>query len=181
MRKMADRPWKVFERSTAIQLGTHRALMKGTKEKSDLGDQNFPLIVDCKLRKKWQLHKWLRELREYAFKEREARKGFTREPVLVVRRPPYLKRYAIVSFLWLFGHIQRANAVTLFTYLHKPLSNRWNIGRWHKEAEKKAEAENKIALLTVEDMEGVRYAVLSVSLLASILRSAGVLPQYREE
>lgn len=61
---MADKPWKAEERRVAAMFGTERALMKGTDEKSDIQSDLF--TVDAKLRKKWSVQKWYRELRETA-------------------------------------------------------------------------------------------------------------------
>jgi len=174
---MADKPWKNFERSVGVTFGVKRRLMKGTKEMADLGtDDNFPLILDCKLRKRWELHRWLQELRVYALEE-----GKGREAVLVVRKPPYLKRYALVSFHWLWDQMKAANVVDMFTILHKDRSMKWSIIDWFKEAEKKAEDENKIAMLTVDGKYMVQYAVVSPNVLSSVLRSAGVLPPQLKE
>ncbi len=58
---MVDKPWKNEERTVARMFGTERALMKGTQEKSDIISDLF--IVDVKLRKRWSVQQWYRDLR----------------------------------------------------------------------------------------------------------------------
>ena len=59
--------WKSEERTVAKMFGTSRALMKGTDEKSDIISDLF--MVDVKLRKRWEVDRWYRELKDAAAKE----------------------------------------------------------------------------------------------------------------
>lgn len=83
-----DRPWKVFERTTAKAFNTRRQLMKGTDEVADLIHPIFE--VDCKLRKTWSIPTWFRGLRESAKKKHKI-------PVLVLRKPGKRITYVVVE------------------------------------------------------------------------------------
>lgn len=88
-----DRAWKRFERDIASLFNTTRRLMKGTDEKSDIGDDDFPILLDCKLRKKenWSIGGWLNAVEEAAIQE-----GNNRYPVICLREPGKQRRYAVV-------------------------------------------------------------------------------------
>lgn len=73
----------------AKALGTTRALMKGTAEKADIIHELFH--VDVKLRKRWEILRWFRELKEQADKRGKI-------PVLTVREPEQKLRLAVIDF-----------------------------------------------------------------------------------
>lgn len=88
--------WKAFERKTAAIFGTTRALMKGTGEVKDIGpEDDFPLILDCKLRpaSDWRIVPWFRKLEEAALNS----SSHPRWPVLCLREPGKKRAYAIVE------------------------------------------------------------------------------------
>lgn len=172
---MSGRAWKTFELSVARQFGTTRRLMKGTDEKADIGDDSYPLCVDAKRRIKWSLHKWLRELREYA--EREGR---NRPPILVARKPPGITRYAFVPWAWMHRQIRLADAVQMFKLIHHKGKTRWYVQKWFKEGRKKAGQENKIAIVIFSQPDEDLVAVLEAHVLVSVLKAAGTLPYEQE-
>ncbi len=86
---MADKPWKVFERTVAKAFNTVRALQKGTDTKEDIIHPLF-IMVDCKLRKSWETSDWFRSLRDAVRKKDKI-------PVLVLRKPGKRITYAVVE------------------------------------------------------------------------------------
>jgi len=93
---MSAKPWKVHERKTAKIFGTQRALMKGTGEVKDIGpEDDFPLLVDCKLRphEAWRISAWFVKLLDAA--EASDKDLF---PVLSLKEPGKAGAYALVSY-----------------------------------------------------------------------------------
>lgn len=86
-----DRPWKKMERNIATIFHTTRRLMKGTNAVSDIGDDDFPLVLDCKKRKKetWVVTQWFKKIETVAVKE-------GKWPVLVLQEPGKVRKYAFV-------------------------------------------------------------------------------------
>ena len=98
---MADKPWKNEERTVARMFGTERALMKGTEEKGDIISDLF--MVDVKLRKRWNVQTWYRELRESSRKKGKI-------PILTVREPGKKLRLAVLDLDYLISIMKGANA-----------------------------------------------------------------------
>jgi len=91
---MADKNWKRFERKIAAYYGTTRALMKGTGQKKDIGpEDDFPLMLDCKLRKyrDWRVMVWFEKLEDAIIGEVHAK-----WPVLCLKEPGKAIEYAVV-------------------------------------------------------------------------------------
>ena len=99
---MADKPWKAEERRVAAMFGTERVLMKGTDEKSDI--QSALFTVDVKLRKKWSVQKWYRDLRASARKQDKI-------PILTVREPGKKLRLAVVDLDYLISIMKGASVL----------------------------------------------------------------------
>ena len=91
--------WKSEERTVAKMFGTSRALMKGTDEKSDIISDLF--MVDVKLRKRWEVDRWYRELKDAAAKEDKI-------PILTVRQPSKRIRLAVVDLDYLLSILKGA-------------------------------------------------------------------------
>ena len=99
---MADKPWKAEERRVAEMFGTQRALMKGTSEKSDIQSDLF--TVDVKLRKKWSIQQWYRDLRLSARKQGKI-------PILTVREPGKKLRLAVLDLDYLISIMKGASVL----------------------------------------------------------------------
>jgi len=84
-----SKQWKYEERKVSKGLGTSRALMKGTSEKSDCIHNLF--MVDCKLRKKWNVKSDYRELSAAADKAGKI-------PILTYREPGQRTRLAVMNY-----------------------------------------------------------------------------------
>jgi len=97
---MPEKSWKKFERDIAKAFGTSRALMKGTDEKNDIDSDMF--CVDAKLRKRWEIDRWFKELKEYAL-ETDGK-----IPILIVRKPKTHQRLAIVELDFLIAALKGA-------------------------------------------------------------------------
>lgn len=167
---MADKPWKAFERSTAAQFGVSRRLMKGTGEVADIGPDNWPLILDTKLRKSFRPHAWWNTVREYAAKE-----GKGRQPVLVTRKTPHLKRYAFSNYTWFWDMIVKGNNADLFT-VTQFTGKSWPVERWSKKADANASAFNKMTLFVINCPGEEPTSVVSPHIMVSVLKAAKVLP-----
>lgn len=96
---MADCSWKAEERKVAAMFGSKRQLMLGTNEKSDIQSNFF--VVDVKLRKRWCIQKWYRELRASARKKDKI-------PILTVREPGKRLRLAIIDLEYLISIMKGA-------------------------------------------------------------------------
>lgn len=99
---MADKPWKAEERTVARMFGTERALMKGTNEKSDIISELF--MVDVKLRQRWNIQKWYRDLRDAARKQ-------SKIPILTVREPGKRLRLAVLGLDYLVSIMNGASVL----------------------------------------------------------------------
>lgn len=96
----ADKAWKAEERKIAALFGTERALMKGTDEKSDIISDLF--MVDAKLRKRWNVQRWYRELKDAAAKSDKI-------PILTVREPGKKLRLAVIDLDYLVSILKGAS------------------------------------------------------------------------
>jgi hypothetical protein len=172
---MADKPWKRFERTTAAQFGVKRRLMKGTGEVSDIGPDNWPLILDTKLRKSFRPHAWWNAVREYAAKE-----GKGRQPVLVTRKIPHLKRYAFSDYRWFWGMVGAAQAGGLFEPSYFS-GKSWPIESWSKKADANASAVNKMTIFIIDCPGEEPTCVVAPHIMVSVLRAAKVLPYPGQE
>ena len=94
--------WKNEERTVARMFGTSRQLMKGTEEKSDIISDLF--IVDVKLRKRWSIQQWYRELRQASRKEGKI-------PILTVREPGKKFRLAVLDLDYLISIMKGASVL----------------------------------------------------------------------
>jgi len=186
---MADASWKREERIIASIFGTHRRLMKGTDEKSDIGDENFPLVLDVKLRKKnqWKPVKWFSALEKQASEQ-------GKWPVLCLREPGKLRRYAIVRETYLSKFISdRTSYVAENFYIGStnPSRNLPILMQWDKFIKifnkKRMELKNNLLrssqkhddvfpILVFKNTKiNVAYAILTPESLASIFRCGGLI------
>ena len=101
---MSDKAWKNEERTVARMFGTERALMKGTEEKSDIISDLF--MVDVKLRKRWNVQSWYRELRQASRKQGKI-------PILTVREPGKRLRLAVLDLDYLISIMKGADGVSI--------------------------------------------------------------------
>jgi len=188
MEGIMDRPWKVFERQIAAIFGTTRALQKGTKEIKDIGpEDDFPLLLDCKVwkKEKWQVVKWMKKLEANAQKD-----GMIRWPVLCVKEPGKVRKYAITRKSALFQLItKRVKGMPSERFFHcaggernhTPILKQWNlmlkeIQRRKKLTGPKQVPDDVIPMLSIlntkHDMDLV---ILTPEDLARIFYAAGVL------
>ncbi len=145
--------------------------MKGTKEKADIGDDDYPLCLDTKLRKNWNLRQWLMELEDHT---REEGKG--RIPVLVVRKPYAHITYSISPLQWLTDQIDAAGHVTMF--LRDQYSGtRWDLEKRFLRLRRYATGINKIPLLLLGDTKSGWYGIVERHVLASLLKVTGFFEQ----
>jgi hypothetical protein len=186
---MADRPWKVFERKTAALFGTTRKLMKGTGEISDIGgdDPDFPLILDCKLRKRnaWHVIAWLKKVEEAA----RASTGNLKWPVLCIREPGTGTKpsFAVVRREPFMKFIVERVYLPVETYFVKELpSSRFTriLAEWNsftKEVKRHKERTGIKPLIPMLIFHNTTYdieiAVLKPEDLALIFREGGILKQ----
>ena len=103
---MPDANWKREERAVAKLFGTSRQLMKGTGEKSDIQSDLF--VVDVKLRQRWNIQRWYRELRDAARKR-------SKIPILTIREPGKKLRLAVVDLDYLVSILKGANVLDTST------------------------------------------------------------------
>ena len=73
--------------------------MKGTDEKNDILSDDF--MVDVKLRKRWQIQQWFRDLKVAAIKEGSV-------PIVTVREPKKKLRLAVVELDYLVELLREA-------------------------------------------------------------------------
>jgi len=97
---MADKAWKAEERTVARMFGTSRALQKGTDTKEDIISDLF--MVDVKLRKRWEIQRWYRELKDAARKKDKI-------PILSIREPGKRIRLAVVEIDYLVSIMKGAS------------------------------------------------------------------------
>lgn len=167
---MADKPWKVFERKIAAMFFTTRRLLKGTNEKADIGDDNYPLCLDCKLRAKWSIVSWWKELEVFS-------RTCDKIPVLVVRRTGKRKAYAFIqvgkleTIMWGKGYEH------VFHVESPGPSGKWDIESHYDAVKKRANKVEKIPILAVERQGGPVLAVLEPEHLASLLKGCGIIGQ----
>lgn len=168
---MADKPWKAFERKMAATFFTTRRLLKGTNEKSDIGDDNYPLCLDCKLRAQWSIVSWWNELEVYS-------RDSDKIPVLVVRRSGKRKAYAFIEIEYakVWG-ILVDDAISVFWVERPGPSGKWDIEAHYEAVKKRANLANRIPILVVERQGGPVLAVLDPEHLASLLKGCGIIGQ----
>lgn len=166
---MTDAPWKNFERQVASSFGVKRRLQKGTGEVADIGGEDFPLLVDAKLRKGFRPHEWMRKLRQVAIDE-----GLGRPAILVTRHPPHLRRYALCDESWLLPILIKAATDHLFS-LSRFHGKKWSVEDWWKKASIVADDKNAIPLLVIGSPGEPNTAVLELHVLTSLLKSAGII------
>lgn len=77
-------------------------LRKGTDEKSDIISNLF--MVDVKLRKRWDIQRWYRELRVAARKK-------SKIPILTVRTPGKKLRLAVLDLDYLISLLKGASVL----------------------------------------------------------------------
>ena len=94
--------WKRFELTTAKAFNTRRQLMKGTDEKSDIISDLF--IVDVKLRRRWSIQQWYRDLKTSARKQGKI-------PILTVREPGKKLRLAVLDLDYLVSIMKGASVL----------------------------------------------------------------------
>lgn len=99
---MADAMWKAEERTVANLFGTKRQLMKGTDTKEDIISDLF--MVDVKLRRRWNVQQWYRELRESAGEK-------SKIPILTVREPGKKLRLAVLDLDYLVSILKGAKVL----------------------------------------------------------------------
>lgn len=99
---MSDANWKAEERKVAHMFGTSRQLMKGTDEKSDIISDLF--MVDAKLRKRWSVQQWYRDLKAASRKQ-------SKIPILTIREPGKKLRLAVIDLDYLISIMKGASVL----------------------------------------------------------------------
>lgn len=178
---MADAAWKKFERDIASLFGTTRRLMKGTDEKMDIGDDDFPLMLDCKLRKKesWSIAGWLRKVEEAAA-------GTGQYPVIVLREPGKVRRYAVVRRQGMMRFInERAKGFKseqFYTWNTKvtpriPYLKQWDnlIKSMAKDKKRGKTPEDSIPMLFIDNKKTGQVIFLKPEDLMRIFQDGGLL------
>lgn len=192
MIKVPDKSWKRFERDIASIFGTTRRLMKGTDEVSDIGNEHFPLILDCKLRKSnsWQVIKWFLKMEQAAryqmLQDSTDENVVTKWPVLVLREPGKKRKYAVVRWPAIQAYItHRCSFVSEDFYVvnggeGKRFSFISEWDRFIKEVNKKR-LEGKIKpdvipILTYNDQKhGAFICIMKPEDLARIFQNGGLI------
>lgn len=170
---MPDKPWKVFERDIAKTFGTTRRLMKGTGEKADIGADDFPLCLDCKLQQKpkWSLLAWYKEVQKFAVEA-------SKVAVLVVRAPGSRKKYALIDSGYLLRLIAEFNYGQLFYIIRYDPAGKWDIESWYGATARDADKWKdtlKIPAIIVSRPGGLELMVMAPGHLASLLKGCGVI------
>jgi len=101
---LSDAAWKAEERRVAAMFGSKRALMKGTSTKTDVISDLF--CIDVKLRKRWDIQRWYRELRASARKKDKI-------PILTIREPGKRLRLAVIDLDYLISIMKGANVLDI--------------------------------------------------------------------
>lgn len=140
---MASSQWKYEERKVAKMFRTERRLMKGTSEKSDIGGDDFPLVLDVKLWKesKWELRRWFREVFDEARRQDKI-------PVVSVRGSGMRTRYSMICFKDLSNMIVQCPGVYKSDsfYVGNWTQKKWRIRAWYTELTKTANEERPGAI-----------------------------------
>ena len=171
-----DRPWKVFERKVARELGTTRRLRKGTDDKADIGDDNYPLCVDAKQGKNISPRARYMELKHFAQSitipiESDIR---PKEPVLVYRRPGKHRVYVFVGADYLCKILYQIGQVDSFRWYDLRKVKRWNFEIWFEQAIQIAQ--DKIpGVRFVDDKTENWMAIIELHIFASALKAAGII------
>jgi len=168
-------------------MGTTRKLMKGTSEVSDIGgdDPDFPLVLDCKLRKgkSWHVMAWFLKVEGATLADtgkikwpvlclREPGSG-TKPSYAVVRREPFMKfiveRVNLPSETYFAKEIPQSNVT--------PIIVEWD--RFMKEVKKYKERVDVKPLIPMLLFHNTTYDIEIVVLkpedLALIFREGGLL------
>ena len=175
---MADKPWKKMERDIARIFHTTRRLMKGTDAVSDIGDENFPLVVDCKKRKKqsWEITSWFKKIERAALE-----KG--KWPVLVLQEPGKQRKYAIVRRGPLVKLILKKTGIdaNVFHVVEKT-GNRFSVlSEWQLSMKKLSKLRSKskhdlhLILCVKNEKADLDLAILKPEVLSWIFVEGGVI------
>ena len=182
---MARKPWKNFELKIAKMMGTSRKLMKGTGEISDIGgdDPDFPLVLDCKLRKResWHVIVWLMKVEEAA----RSNTGKLKWPVLCLREPGKIRSYAVVRREPFMKFIVDKVNISPDRYFVKdipssyttPILRQWDtLIKESQEYKRKEELDHVITMMNIHNTHyDIEITVLKPEDLALIFREGGLL------
>lgn len=133
-----DKGWKKMERRVAKDLGGRRVPLSGGLspesglDKTDVMGTLFPL-VECKLRKRWDVPGWIKKLEAQSVRERGPFKW-----LLVVKKPRTKRTYAILLLSELGILVQQAGlGDTERAFVHRVLyvGDVWHIEDWIEKAE----------------------------------------------
>lgn len=175
---MNSRSWKRYEQQVAESFGYTRALMKGTKEKSDAAPaepgEEARWIIDAKLRTDLELWKWMAELVDYS-----EEKG--KPPILVFKVYRKHQSYAIVTRDFFFSNFRLH--ISNFKMIWWKKFDKMNFQEAFEKATKNA-GDNRIPGLLMDQYNEaghIDYICIKLENLMSLMKAKGMFEKGAEE